>query len=622
MNKQEELIMQFDPRTIEHLGISLYSKLPTVLSELISNSYDADADKVSINFINADQDKQIIYIDDGEGMSFDEINQKYLLIGRNRRSDSQNAVTKKNQRKIIGKKGLGKLSVFGIAKTIEITTVKNNLKNSFIMHLDEILKSKQGIYSPRIIEKDAQVTENNYTKIVLKDIERKSPFDTNDIALNLSKKFLIFDEQFKVTLLYNNSGEILLTNEMKFNGIEEEFSWSFPTDDFGTEYANYNKIKGKILTSKTPIKDSSLKGIYLTSRGKIVNANEFYGIRDTDQFHVYVTGYLEVDFIDDLSKDVISTNRESLNWETNETSDLREYIKKAIVQIGTKWKDLRAQRFTEVLKTERNIDIDDKIKHFGIQEQKVVRKILKPILSSPSIETDRKIDLTGFVIDGFNFEAFREKAREISEIEDEESFPKLVEILKDWEVMEDKEFKKIAIGRVETIKQFEKYIDEDTKEIPTMHNFLKKFPWLLDAKLHEFEDEIRYSDILKEKFPERDLDEPNKRIDFLCSVCLNVLYIIEIKRTKHTINAKNLEQAAKYRTFLQEKFGNSDSSVTNIISFVVGGKCSGDRDFLDSMDTLSKAGKVYVKTYEDLLRSASKYHSEFIKKYDELYKES
>ena len=619
MSEKKELVMRFDPHTIEHLGISLYSQLPTVISELISNSWDADADKVHINFINTDQEKQIIYIDNGQGMDFDELNEKFLIIGRNRRKNSQDHETPKYGRKIIGKKGLGKLSVFGIAKTIEITTVKNKIKNSFMMDLDKILKSTDGKYNPEIINYNEIVDDDNYTKIILTNIERKSPFDIQKIAENLSKRFLIFDDNFEVSLHYNSAEEILIDNEMKFKNVEEEFSWTFPNPDFGTTYSNYGNIKGKIFTSKTPIKESNLKGIYLTSRGKIVNSNEFYGIRDTDQFHTYVTGYLEVDFIDELLKDVISTNRESLNWETNETSDLKDYIQNVIKKIGTRWKELRAQRCTEVLKTERNIDINEKIKHFSIQEQKIVKKILKPILSSASIETTKKADLAEFVIDGFNFEAFKNKAQEISEMEDEDSIPRLVGILKDWEVMEDKEFKKIAMGRVETIKQFEKYIDEDTKEIPTMHNFLKKFPWLLDAKLHEFEDEIRYSELLKQKFPEEELDEPDKRIDFLCSVCLNVLYIIEIKRTQHTINAKNLEQAAKYRTFLQEKFGNSDSSVTNIIAFVVGGKCSNNRDFIDSMDSLSRAGKVYVKTYEDLLRNAAKYHKEFIKKYDELY---
>ena len=34
--------MSFEPMTIEHLGLRLYSTLPPVLSELVSNSHDAE----------------------------------------------------------------------------------------------------------------------------------------------------------------------------------------------------------------------------------------------------------------------------------------------------------------------------------------------------------------------------------------------------------------------------------------------------------------------------------------------------------------------------------------------------------------------------------------------------
>ena len=60
---QKELVLRFDLRTIEHLGIQMYKTLPPVLSELISNSYDADATCVNINFIDTEEDKQIIVSD-------------------------------------------------------------------------------------------------------------------------------------------------------------------------------------------------------------------------------------------------------------------------------------------------------------------------------------------------------------------------------------------------------------------------------------------------------------------------------------------------------------------------------------------------------------------------------
>ncbi|MDZ4840048.1 MAG: ATP-binding protein, partial [Bacteroidota bacterium] len=72
----DKLTLRFDPNTIEHLGVSLYSRLPSVLSELVSNSWDADADNILIEFTDDEITKEIVYSDDGIGMDFNELNEK------------------------------------------------------------------------------------------------------------------------------------------------------------------------------------------------------------------------------------------------------------------------------------------------------------------------------------------------------------------------------------------------------------------------------------------------------------------------------------------------------------------------------------------------------------------
>ena len=129
-NKQI-LSMSFDPRTIEHLGIKMYSSIHAALAELIANSYDANANNVYID-IQDGEDKKITVRDDGEGMSFNDINKKFLVIGRNRRLEDDSNVTK-NKRKVMGRKGLGKLALFGLGNNVSIETkVKGeNIKTIF-----------------------------------------------------------------------------------------------------------------------------------------------------------------------------------------------------------------------------------------------------------------------------------------------------------------------------------------------------------------------------------------------------------------------------------------------------------------------------------------------------------
>ena len=146
MNDTSPLEMTFMPNTIEHLGVRMYSTLPPVLAELVANSYDADASEVHIHLIDGSA-KQIVISDSGHGMSYDDINQKFLRIGRNRREN--NSQTSPGGRPVIGKKGLGKLAFFGISHRIDISTRNQNICNIFSLNWDDIIHS-DGTYNPTI----------------------------------------------------------------------------------------------------------------------------------------------------------------------------------------------------------------------------------------------------------------------------------------------------------------------------------------------------------------------------------------------------------------------------------------------------------------------------------------
>ena len=103
---------------------------------------------------------------------------------------------------------------------------------------------------------------------------------------------------------------------------------------------------------------------------------------------------------------------------------------------------------------------------------------------------------------------------------------------------------------------------------------------LLDPRILEFRDEVTYSRLLKESYPEEVLDRKDRRIDFLCSNALGeILYVIEIKRSLFTIDAKALEQAYEYGVFLQEKYAGEKTSFSKVVCFVVGGQKSSNPIF-------------------------------------------
>jgi hypothetical protein len=609
------LELKFDPNTIEHLGVSLYSQLPSVLAELISNAWDADADSIQIDFRDSSGKKEIHFKDDGEGMSFSELNDHYLVIGRNRRKSATSSTTKKG-RKVIGKKGLGKLSVFGICNIVQVRSVKNGLANHFSLDLEKIKSSTTHSYHPVMIEHDIPTTEANCTEIALLGVRRKSPFDLEKLSISISKKFTVLD-QIDISLLYNGESKGLVSNEKKYAGMSKQFDWVFPDKAYGETYKHWEKVRGEIITLDTPIKDTEMRGIYLTSRGKIVNTASFFGLRDNDQFHNYVTGYLHVDFIDDFEVDVISTDRHSLNWENDETKELQSYLHDVIKKIGRDWKKKRQDVKRKLIQTERSLDIESWQNQLPTYEKELSERIISPILSNSNISTTNASLIIGGVMDKFDNASFKEYASQIADISQEEDIPNLLKLMDDWKSIEAKQFRDISYSRIEVIKQFEEYINTDTKEVPTLHNFLKKFSWLLDPRILEFKDEVTYSSLLKITFPDEKLSDKDRRIDFLCSNALGeILYVVEIKRSKYKVDEKALEQAYDYGAFLKNKYA-SETGFSKVVCFVVGGEKSDSYKFKSKESTYIETGEVFVKTYRELLEQSKEYHKDIIEAYEE-----
>ena len=113
--------MSISLNILHHLGINLYSNSVAVVTETVANAWDADASLVTIDIDSAN--KTITIEDDGTGMSIEEINDRFLHIGYNRRKSSDTVTTPKG-RSVMGRKGLGKLSLFSIAQNIKIYTKK------------------------------------------------------------------------------------------------------------------------------------------------------------------------------------------------------------------------------------------------------------------------------------------------------------------------------------------------------------------------------------------------------------------------------------------------------------------------------------------------------------------
>ncbi len=109
------------------LGKNLYSNPWTALSEIVANSIDAKADNVYIlidirNKLNA----EIEIFDDGKGMNYNDLCEKYTLIGRDKRLSDEN-----DEGKTLGRKGIGKLAALYLSPKYYLCSRKDCICTSW-----------------------------------------------------------------------------------------------------------------------------------------------------------------------------------------------------------------------------------------------------------------------------------------------------------------------------------------------------------------------------------------------------------------------------------------------------------------------------------------------------------
>ncbi|MCS6068911.1 ATP-binding protein [Klebsiella variicola subsp. variicola] len=112
----------FSARVTLQLGRESISSSTVAISELIKNSYDADAEKVEIEFHLRSNGaiSTLVIKDNGVGMNHQTLSDNWLRIGTNNkviteRSDSKNRV-------LTGAKGLGRLGIDRLCKELILFT--------------------------------------------------------------------------------------------------------------------------------------------------------------------------------------------------------------------------------------------------------------------------------------------------------------------------------------------------------------------------------------------------------------------------------------------------------------------------------------------------------------------
>ncbi|MGV8858041.1 TIGR02391 family protein [Rhodoglobus sp.] len=342
MLERKSLVLHFDPQTVDHLGARMYSNLPNALAELIANAFDADASKVEIV---VGGDGTIGVVDDGHGMSRDQVANDYLHIGRNRRIALNSRYTESGKRKVSGKKGLGKLALFGIGKTVQLGTTRkgDNLVTVVTLSYDAMMAA-DGVYEPYESTTDGRASAQG-TRVLLSDLKRTTQIDAPGLARSLSRLFNYADSSFAVSVIDVAGVSHPVSPELRLEAVKPEFDWRFPADfdAIDDQFLVEREVTGHIISTEKPL-PSGMRGVTIYVNGRLANEPEFFGSSESSYAYSYLTGYLNVDFIDGLDPDVIATDRRAIDWGSDATTELRHALGSLLMRIGREWRDRRSDK--------------------------------------------------------------------------------------------------------------------------------------------------------------------------------------------------------------------------------------------------------------------------------------
>ncbi len=571
---EREYRIKMSLNVLNHLGLNLYSNIPAVLSEAVANSWDADAENV---YIEVNRDEGYVSIeDDGHGMTYEEVNEKYLNVGYPRREREEN-YTPHFKRPVMGRKGIGKLSLFSIAETVELYTVKNEDENALRMNVEEMRKSVETqaeTYHPDPIENTEKESEG--TKILLKQLKKRLTHTESSLRKRLARRFSIIGDEYKFNIYINNS---IVTLEDRDYFHKVQYLWRYgeesekyknlctnlkeeenrpdyiDTDDDSNEY----KIHGWIGTVKNSgdLKDEkeNLNKIVIMVRGKVAQEDILEDFSEGGIYSKYVFGEINADFLDrDDLEDITTTSRQKIIEDDPRYQKLKNFIGEELKHIRSKWTDLRNERGTqEALELET---IKEWYESLDKSLKNKAKQLFGKINQIPIEPEEDKFMLLQYGVLAFESLRYKDQLDALENISPN-NLPELTKILSEFDDIEASLYHRIASERIRIIKTLQDKVEESVLE-KVIQDYIFNHLWILDPSWERATKNVYMEQQVQKAFEDvdkKELTEEEKkgRIDIRYVTTYGKHLIIELKKSDRAVKTTELaDQIDKYRSALQK----------------------------------------------------------------------
>lgn len=626
---------------LEHLGINLYSNVPSVLSEIVANAWDADASTVRVDW-NRDQDR-IIIIDDGTGMTRKEVNERFLKVGHRRR-DTQPGPTKKG-RKPMGRKGIGKLSLFSIAGTVIVETAKDGEKSAFRMRLEDIrnkisAEGGTGVYEPQTVPTDGVDFEHG-TRITLTELRHKqTAATTKALKKRVARRFAVLGQKHDFQIFIDGS-EVTAADRDYYNKVQYLWTYGDQPEVEALCTSAVSKVPRAVPKSVADLQFSgwlgtvkesgqlkdedgeNLNRIAIFIRGKMAQEDVLGDFSERGVYANYLIGEIKVEGLDlydgpgtTRDDDAATSSRQKLVEDDERYQALKAFIGEELKHIQNQWGEMRAEAGAQ-----KAMDIPAVKAWMDSLKPPVRKKAQKWLGKLNRIEMDRldeQKQLIKHAVLGFEFYRLHENLDALEAISDDNLVAAL-DIFQELDGLEANLYGQIVQQRISVIRTLQEKVDENSLE-KAIQKYLFDHLWLLDPSWERTEGtevmETRVMKMFDDVTAELPDDQKNGRLDIGYRKAAGEHVIIELKRPDRVVGrSEMLDQSEKYLSGMMrilEQQGTPHETVE--IVFVLGKpprewSNPGGKD--RTLQSLAPQ-KARVVFYDELLANAEKAYSDYL----------
>lgn len=629
--------MMIDLNAIDHLGVNLYSNIAAVLTETVANAWDADASEVSISF--DPEQAWIIVQDDGHGMTVDDVNARYLRISYQRRKEQGGAFSPKG-RAVMGRKGLGKLSLYSVAETVEIHTCRSGLRHAFRIRVPDIRASqldRKSEYFPVPIACDPDLTVG--TRIRLTDLKRERLGATmRALPKRLARRFsVIGSPTFHV---FVDKAEVTAQDRGDLDVVE--FLWSIGSSNYaafcpalkehGTLLDRRDtwpigwSVTGWIGTSAKPkqleTEAGNLNSIPVLARGRLLQENLLDRVNDGRLYTKYLTGQIEADFLDDdNAPDIATSDRQRVLEDDPRYQSLIEYLRSSLNVVESQWNEWRNKYGADEVTSEHPV-VAEWLDALPPMLRGHAQQLIAKVGSIPVERDEDRLELLRHSVIAFERLRIRGSVDSlIAAIEAGTSAPALDGLLRELtgrDALEAALYHDIVSLRLDVIRSFADLTDKDARE-QLLQKWLFNHLWLLDpaweraAGSERMEKQLRLAGVILD-------DEEQKdrlgRFDIAYKTIAGQHVIVELKRSGRKM--KLLELVAQGQFYVDavkaaaRAAGEENPDV--IVVFAVGSPIEEQKSdpsrYRAMMQSVSPGSRAVQ--YESLIQGALRQYQEYL----------